>query len=27
MMYRGAAIDDIIDRLKTVESNQLSHQS
>jgi hypothetical protein len=27
MMYRGAALDDIIDRIKTVESNQLSHQN
>ena len=27
MMYRGAAIDDIIERLKTVEGKQLSHQN
>ena len=27
MMYRGAAIDDIIERLKTVEGEQLSHQN
>ena len=25
MMYRGGAIDDIVERLKTVERNQLSH--
>ncbi len=27
MMYRGAAIDDIIERLKTVEGKQLSHRN
>ncbi len=27
MMYRGAAIDDIIERLKTVEGEHLSHQN
>ena len=27
MMYRGAAIDDIIDRLKTVEATQSSNQN
>ena len=27
MMYRGGAIDDIVERLKTVERNQLSHPS
>ncbi len=27
MMYRGAAIDDIIERLKTLEAQRLSHQN
>ena len=27
MMYRGAAIDDIIERLKTVEGKHLSHRN
>ena len=27
MMYRGAAIDDIIERLKSVEKNHLSRQN
>ena len=27
MMYRGAAIDDIIERLKSVEGKHLSHKN
>ena len=27
MMYRGCALDDIVERLKTMEKNHLSHQN